>query len=328
LTCSSNSGTPYANEFTLNELRTIIDDAQKLGTRTIIFSGGEPFEHAHLIELCKNAKRRDLGVCIYTSGNISLKDYSVGPISKSALSYLKKIPVDRIIFGLQGHTEEIHDSITCVHGSFNNAVISIRRAVKESIPTEIHFVPVKLNYRTLPEMVMLAKKLGTEQISVLRFVAQGRGKANENTLRLEADELLDLKSILREIVTSRVLRVRVGAPYNAFGLFKENYCTAGRSRATIRADGFVFPCEAMKELPYNTDNDLNRRNLREIWENSTIFHEARNFMYLIGNSECRACSMFARCKGGCPAQRLISGISVQNYPDPYCLVTQVIVKDV
>jgi len=328
LICSSNGGIPYSNELTVNELKTIISEVQELGTQTIIFSGGEPFEHPSLIELCKHAKCHALGVCFYTSGNVRNKDCSIGPIEESALSYLKKMSVDKMIFGLQGPTDEIHDSITGVQGSFTNAITSIKRTIRNSIPAEIHFVPVKLNYRTLPQMIALAKSLEVDQISVLRFVAQGRGEANESILRLETHEQLILKSILREVVASKNPCVRVGAPFNTFGLFEQNYCTAGISRATIRADGFVFPCEAMKELPYRIDNDLRRKSLKEIWENSAIFQQARNFAHLIDKSACRKCAMFARCKGGCPAQRLISGVPIQSYPDPYCLATEVLVKNV
>lgn len=327
LMCSSYGGIPYPNELTLDELKRIIDDAHGLGTQTIIFSGGEPFEHPHLIDLCEHAKRYDLGVCIYTSGNVRSEDYSIKPIGESLLSYLKKISINKMIFGLQGPNAEVHESITGVKGSFTNTIISIRRVVRESIPTEIHFVPVKLNYRTLPRMIMLAKKLQVDKISVLRFVMQGRGEANNKMLSLDPHELLALKLILREMLASKTPRVRIGAPFNAFGLSEENYCTIGKSRATIRADGFVFPCEAMKELPYCLDNNLRRRSLKEVWEESKIFREARAFASIISRSLCRNCKEFAQCKGGCPAQRLLSGASIMDHVDPYCLTIEVTTRN-
>lgn len=329
LICSSNGGVPYPNELTVDELKRIIDDAQELGTQTIIFSGGEPLEHPHLIEICKYAKLYDLDVSIYTSGNVrARKDHSTKPISEGIISYLKDLPINKMIFGLQGPTDNIHDSITGVQGSFANAIASIKRVIRESIPAEIHFVPVKPNYRALPQMVRLAKMLQVDQISLLRFVAQGRGEDNNSSLRLESHELILLKSIIGEMLASRTPRVRIGAPFNAFGFSEKNCCTAGKSRATIRADGFVFPCEAMKELHYCSDNYLRKKGLREIWEKSALFQEARNFMHLIGRSSCRNCKMFVKCKGGCPAQRLISGASIENDFDPYCFATEVIAQNV
>jgi len=327
LICSSNGGIPYPNELTFYELKRIIDDAHELGTRTVIFSGGEPFEHTCLIELCEHAKSNDLGVCIYTSGNVSDKDCSTKPIDESTLSYLRKIPINKMIFGLQGPNEEVHDSITRVRGSFSNTMISIKRVVRESIPTEIHFVPVKMNYRTLPQMIELAKKLKVDKISVLRFVAHGRGKANNSILKLEPDEQLVLKSILREMLASKTPCIRIGAPFNTFELLEGSYCTAGKTRATIRADGFAFPCEAMKELQHCLDNDLHRRSLKEVWEESAIFRESRNFVFIISKSLCRSCEKFAQCKGGCPAQRFLSGVSMVDHGDPYCLATEVAIKN-
>lgn len=327
LMCSSNGGIPHPNELTVYELKRIIDDAHELGTRTIIFSGGEPFEHPYLIELCEHAKCYDLGVCIYTSGNVSSEDYSIKPIDESTLSYLRKISINKIIFGLQGPNKEVHDSITGVQGSFSNTIISIKRVVRESTPAEIHFVPVKMNYKTLPRMITLAKKLQVDKISVLRFVAHGRGEANNSILKLEPHEQLVLKSILREMLASKTPRVRIGTPFNVFGLLEGSYCTVGKTRATIRADGLVFPCEAMKELQYCLDNDLHKRSLKEVWEESTIFRESRNFVSIINGSSCRNCKKFAQCKGGCPAQRLLSGASMTDHGDPYCLATEVNIRN-
>ena len=326
LICSSTGGPPYSNELTIDELKRIIDEAQGLGTKTIIFSGGEPLEHPHLIDLCRHATHYDLDICVYTSGNIKGKDCAIDAISKVALSFLKNVPIDKMIFGLQGPTNEIHDSITGVYGSFDNAVRSIKRAVEESIPIEIHFVPVKQNYRTLPQMVMLARELRADKISVLRFVPQGRGKSGDS--RLDAHELPALRSILEKVLSSKILPIRLGTPFNAFGLTEGNQCTAGRSRATIRADGFVFPCEAMKQFPSHDDNNLRRRSLEEIWQKSAIFQEARDFLHVISSSSCRNCKIFTKCRGGCPAQRLVLGNSIGDSPDPYCLACEVISKNV
>jgi radical SAM protein with 4Fe4S-binding SPASM domain len=326
--CSSNGGVPYANELSRDMLERIIEDSHELGAKTVVFSGGEPFEHPDLIELCEHAKNLDLEVCIYTSGNASGWNNSIEPIDKKTLSHLKKISIDKLIFGLQGPDDKVHDLITEVHGSFKNAILSMKRAKAQFIETEIHFVPVKPNYMFLPKMIMLAKSLQVNVISVLRFVAQGRGKVNNNVLRLDPHDLVILKSMLQEMVAFKKPTVRTGSPFNTFGFFGENHCTAGKSRATIRADGFVFPCEAMKELPCYPDNNLHEKTLKEIWERSVIFEESRRFERFIMESTCRNCEIFARCRGGCPAQRLISGGSIKNSTDPYCLAREVVAENV
>lgn len=327
LICSSEGGSPYRNELALSELKGLISDAHELGTQTICFSGGEPLEHPHIVELCRHSKCLGLNVYIYTSGNSSTDDHSPEPIKSDMLTQLAELSVNKIIVGLQGPNKEVHESITRVQGSFQNAVISIQKAVKKSIPVEIHCVPVKLNYEALPEMIDLANRLGVEKISILRFVPQGRGKTYQSLLSLRSSDLLTLKSILKRMIESKTSCVRIGAPFNAFGL-SEACCTVGESRATVRADGLVFPCEAMKQLPYSFDNDLHTKSLQEIWEKSEIFRDARAFASLMKRTKCVNCKKLQKCGGGCPAQRLTSSKHLQSCPDPYCLEKEVAVTNV
>ena len=320
LICSSEGGSPYKNELTTNHLRKIISDANDLGARNICFSGGEPFEHPEIIQLCEYSKSMGLNVHVYTSGNTRTKLNLLNPIDENLMIRAKN-SVDMIIAGLQGPTAEAHELITRVHGSFKNAISSIERAIRQSIPVEIHFVPVRMNYRSLPEMIELAKKLKVNRISVLRFVPQGRGKTYNSLLSLEPTDVLSLKSILENISVSEGPQVRIGAPFRVLGLSKA-HCTAGENRATVRADGLVFPCEALKEMPCSS-NDLKTRGLREIWQESKIFTDARAFASLAKNRKCANCKKFDRCVGGCPAQRLNLGGHMEDCLDPYCPETKV-----
>jgi len=298
-------------------------DARELGTRTIIFSGGEPFEHPNLVELCGTAKDHGLHVQIYTSGNVS-HDSAIVPISEETISDLRHLYIDKMVFGLHRATARVHDSMTKIRGSYRNAIISIRRCWEKLIPVEINTVPTKINFETLPELLALAERLHVERISVLRFVAQGRGELNSDMLTLEPHESRKLRSILTRMLSSNEPSVRVGAPFNVFCIFGGNYCTAGKTRATIRADGYVFPCEALKQQQQYSDNNLRAGSLKQIWERSAIFREARHFADLISKSRCRYCSMFSKCKGGCPAQRLISDCSI----DPLCPMIKAIAYNV
>jgi radical SAM protein with 4Fe4S-binding SPASM domain len=325
LICSSEAGTPYQNELSTSQIKKVIKDSKKLGTKNVCFSGGEPFEHPDIVELCRYAKSLGLEVHIYTSGNIRDKCNFLCPISEDLLIQVRD-SIDKIIIGLQGPNAESHESITRVKGSFENAIASIEKAAKHSIPVEIHFVPVRLNYKYLPEIVNFSKKAGIARVSILRFVPQGRGKIFNDLLSLNKDELLSLKSILADIAKSKSSNVRIGAPFAVLGV-SQSSCTAGENRATIRADGLVFPCEALKQMSF-TSNNLNLQNLKEIWENSQVFRDARNFTFAARNSACSKCSKFEQCGGGCPAQSLNQRYASSNFSDPYCIEKEVALIDV
>jgi pyrroloquinoline quinone biosynthesis protein E len=328
LICSSNGGSSYTNELGTDELKRIISDAHTLGATTVSFSGGEPLEHSHITDLCRYAKKQALNVNVYTSGNALNENHLIGPIDENILASFERMRLDKMIFGLQGPDEKVHDMITGVNGSFRNVIASIKRTVKRAIPTEIHSVPVRLNYKSLPRLVVLARKLQIRQISLLRFVPQGRGEINKDILSLNRQELLTLKSMVKKMLDSKDPKIRIGAPFNAFGFSVGVRCAIGRSRATVRADGCVFPCEAAKELQGSFDNDLHTRSLRDIWENSRLFEEARNISHLIDKTVCKECRSFGKCGGGCLAQRFVRGSEERKILDPYCLKAGVIPKDV
>ncbi|MGD0643587.1 MAG: radical SAM protein [Candidatus Bathyarchaeia archaeon] len=325
LICSSEAGLPYKKELSTSQIKKVIKEAKELGTKNVCFSGGEPFEQPDIVELCQYAKSLALEVHVYTSGNTRNKCNLLCPISEDLLIQVKD-SIDKIIVGLQGPNAESHESITRVRGSFENAISSIEKAAKNCIPVEIHFVPVRLNYKLLPEMVNFSKKTGIVRVSVLRFVPQGRGKIYSNLLSLNKDELLSLKNILASIAKSSSPRVRIGAPFAVLGV-SQSACTAGENRATIRADGLVFPCEALKQMSF-TSNNLNLQNLKEIWENSQVFRDARNFNSTARNGACSKCNKFERCRGGCPAQSLNQRYALSNFSDPYCFEKEVALIDV
>lgn len=319
LICSSNGGKPHQNELKLDEWLKVIDDAIDLGANSFLISGGEPFCSSFLKEICKHISERKRKIAIYTSGNIIKKGKVISLEEEDYKDILEFSP--RLVFNIQGPNEEIHEAITCKKNSFKNAIASISNAIKLGLITEIHFVPVLLNYQTLPEVVSLAEELGVKKVSVLRFVAQERGSQNDKILELEEKNVIELKKILSNISNQSSI-LRIGTPFSAFGLTKNYECTAGKDRMTIRFDGLVVPCEGMKFLAeqYN-DNNIREKTLREIWDNSKLFKDARTFQNSIVRLECEKCGLFIKCKGGCSAQIILLGRKNLKTSEPYCIKT-------
>lgn len=314
--CSSDGGAPCENELGLDQWIRIIEEASVLGTRTIIFSGGEPFSSPWLLPLCKRTRKRSMDVCVYTSGNIEnggLRSLEQGP-----LTLLRECGVRKLIFSLHGPNAAIHESMTRVPGSFGNTLASIRDSIELGFNVEIHFVPTRLNYRHLSDVVSLANKLQAARVSILRFVAQGRGRINRSFLDFTADQLTELRTLLEDARQTSSVDVRIGAPFSALLLSDCARCSAGLDRATIRSDGMVYPCEAFKNLPHYQASSIVNRTLKWIWENDYAFQQARQSAVLIAKSRCIQCHAFARCRGGCPAQRIVSGHTVLDSPDPIC----------
>lgn len=313
LICSSNGGEAHPLELSLDKWIEVINESIELGAQSFLISGGEPFSSSYFKTICEYLSEKDVSLSIYSSGNYN-DGRELHPLRYDDLVFVSNLGSIRLVFSLEGSNEVTHDFMTCVEGSYHNTISSIRRAVGLGIDTEIHFVPTQVNYKELPDVVSLASNLGVTKISVLRFVSQGRGSKNAENLQLNDEDLLILREIFHQLNGSP--RVRIGSPFNSFLLNKNYQCNAGKKRMTIRYDGLVVPCEAMKFLAeeYN-DNDVKLFTLKDIWYQSKLFQLARNFHKTL-NPECVSCEFLSKCWGGCPAQRLLGGNLLSM--DPYC----------
>ena len=319
LLCSSNGGHAYNKELDLENIKRIIDESIQLGVNHINLSGGEPLIHPFIADICSYIIERGLTVDVYTCGNIIAKDSKINPINNELLSLLKKAPIDKLVFSIHGNSPQIHDKMTTKRGSFNILLESIKRSVKLGFYTELHFVPTKINYKSLPEIMVLLKSLNVDKISVLRFVPQGRGRTNKEKLELNPEEINELRQMLselREIYPQSMFRV--GSPFNCFHLCNPTLCSAGINKATIKADASVVPCVSMKEFTSReNDNNLWKNTLSDIWNHSCLFEDIRNTYAKIQKSNCKNCIYFKNCRGGCLTQRLINNLEGK---DPYCLM--------
>ena len=85
---------------------------------------------------------------------------------------------------------------------------------------------------------------GINELRVLKFVPQGRGRQNQKDLQLNNDELLDFVKYVEQL-TSDTTTIKIGIP-----LLSENQhiCTAGYDKVVIRYDGQILPCPAFKDI--------------------------------------------------------------------------------
>jgi radical SAM protein with 4Fe4S-binding SPASM domain len=316
LHCSSEGGEPLNDELTIKDWKQIINNSIELGSSIVSFSGGEPLDYQEFIELVKFAKSKGLKVYVYTCGNIHSKK-DLGAVSIKQLKQLKKLRVDKLIYNVQGSSSHIHDSITGKYKSFQNVFKSIRESVSLGLYTEIHFVPMKINYQEIERTVKLARESNVNKVSFLRFVPQGRGEKYKNKLQLEGNEIYNLRKILQR-VRQNSDNIRLGAPFNCFLIDNDSKCSAGKDKILIKPEGTVVPCVAFKNVSnFNNGNNVREKSLKDIWENSEIFETIRKVSK--NESYCSKCDSFNLCNGGCPAQKSLAYQDFYNNADPYCL---------
>lgn len=171
-------------------------------------------------------------------------------ISKLELSRLKSFGLAKIVFDYQAYE---HDTDAYLMGRDRNKhaclLTSMFNASVVGLSTDVHFIPMKPNYHEISDILEMLEIAKIEQISILKFVPQGRGLVNVSDLMLSEEEL---KQFFRSLNLSRSLfsgKIRIGIPLMGES---DHKCNAGLEKLDIKFDGTVLPCPAFKELDIET----------------------------------------------------------------------------
>lgn len=254
------------------------------GIQEISFSGGEPFLHPNLFDMIKYCKNLGIRVVLFTSGvrrnkhmtpeqiemlkrqvkdrhkdlpeekrlkfikreleiYMYYNDKQFSAISRKEMEYLKYIGLDKIVFDFQGAERETYGYLMG-KDHFLEVEQSIIRAASVCLDTDVHFVPMKLNYKELPDLIELLNIAEIKNLSLLNFVPQGRGKTNQNELMMTEEEMREFAAIYERCKNTFKGYLRVGIPLLSDDKHK---CTAGLDKLVIKYDGTVLPCPAFKE---------------------------------------------------------------------------------
>jgi len=323
--CSSNAHSGNTTQLPREIVLSLVNQAAELKVKSIVFSGGEPLLWPWLDEAVSACKVHGLRCSLYSTGIDLIGD------GAQKILYLKTCGLKRVIFSLYSPFKEHHEEITRKIDSFDKTVTTMRIIGDGAIEREMHFVPLKRNYKHLLKLVELAKDLGVQRISILRFVPQGRGetlkKSHEMLMHKETVELRNLILRCRE---NTDVKIRLGSPYNIMMLNNDVDCIAAWRTLCIGPNGNVYPCDAFKNIepcdigledPYN---NILSHSLRECWEQSVYLGVVRHYLTTRFEEPCSNCPDLERCKSGCLAQKVLDQESIEEgniakRPDPLCL---------
>ena len=189
----------------------------------------------------------------------------------------------------------------------------------------VHFVPMKPNFRELEKIVQLCYVLNIDEIGILRFVPQGRGRTNRQLLELTINEF---EKVVKEMVKLKHQfkkpLLRIGRPFNFCSLFywpsEIQMCDAGKTKCLIKPNGDVVPCPAFKQNPEFIAGNVKNESLINIWNNSQVWELFRHFNYEQLSEPCKTCYYLPHCQGRCHAQRILSYGNIYYGPDPHCFI--------
>jgi Fe-coproporphyrin III synthase len=224
---------------------------ERLSTRVVVLSGGEPLLHREWSEIAALLKSMGLEVWLLTAGLALAKH------ARRAAELF-----DRITVSLDGTDRETYAAIRGLD-AFDKVSEGIRAAAGYGMAPSLRVTLQRANYRQLPAFVDLARAVGARQVSFLAVDvanphAFGRAADFISDLALRAEDLPILDEILcsmeighaenfrsRFIAESPPKLKRILQYFRAL-LGHDAYppvrCNAPEFSAVIGADGRVQPC--------------------------------------------------------------------------------------
>lgn len=272
--CSSWSSLDKTEALNFDTICGIVDDAVELGAEQINVSGGEPFLRTDIISIIDYIKSKGLKIRLYTSGIY----YSQGfqSIPDTLLEAIAG-KVDTLIFNFETAISDLYAKIMgTVPGNLLLIEETIKKATNLGITVEAHLVPMKCNYREIPQTLELVYSQGVSKVSLLRFVQQGRSVENVEVAVLAKEEEEALKEMLKDLSRKYGDQLRLGKPYRSE---RFSTCWTGTIRLAVRYDGFVFPCGSFKDgmMTFKgfAPENIREKSLSEIYRDSEYIKAVR-----------------------------------------------------
>ena len=264
---SLSGGEPFLHP----ELARMVSYSTDLGIKTVIFTSGVKVRKTLTID----EKKTIIAECKERLATIDKDDERsidavmgfyeklLNPpifscIEREELMRYKELGLSKIVFDMQGYGQET-DTYLMGRRCFSQQALfrSLLNATLVGLDVDVHFIPMKPNFREIGDILELLELAAVKNISLLNFVPQGRGLKNREELELNnvvlASSFLPTKAtlspfkILNDTLASKIYtgKVRVGIPLQDETTHK---CNAGLEKLDIKYDGTVLPCPAFKEL--------------------------------------------------------------------------------
>lgn len=294
-------------DFTTQEGKDLLAEIADFSKPVIVLSGGEPLMRSDIFELAEYGTSLGLRMCMATNGAL---------VTDEICKKMKQADIKMVSLSLDGSTAAIHDDFRQCAGAFDGVIRAAEIFRRNGQKFLINSSFTKRNQHDIADTFKLAKSLGATAWYMFMIVPTGRGEAimNELITKEDYEEILEWHYQQEKIEDDILMRPTCAPHYYRFvpqrakqeGIKFERRsltfstgggkgCIAAQSICLIDCFGNVKPCSYFHRVAGNVKTTP----FREIWDNSEIFNNLRNFKAYKG--KCGECEFINVC-GGCRAR--------------------------
>ncbi|MBI4846198.1 MAG: radical SAM protein [Candidatus Omnitrophica bacterium] len=261
----------------LDVVKKTIDDLALMGTKEIYFAGGgEPFMHAHIMEILEYVKAK--GLKCYINTNFTL-------VTENMVKRLVEIGVDHLVVSVWAGTAQTY-KLTHPNKSEEmfyqiKGMLKLLNSLKDNVPqVNVYNIIFNRNFKELPQMVDFALEAGADSLefTVIDTIPEATdtlildegqrlqvcGDCENIQKRLEGElkgkiKILQFEQFLRRVNNNAAQK----AEYDD-NILAEIPCYIGWIFARILADGNVNFCLKAHRIPVG---NIYAHSFSQIWNN-------------------------------------------------------------
>jgi MoaA/NifB/PqqE/SkfB family radical SAM enzyme len=189
-------------ELSTGEVRSLIDQARRLGAVYVVFAGGEPLMREDIVELVAHAHRRGLVTRINTNGLL---------FEPPLVARLKKAGLTQAGVSIDSPDAAVHDGLRGRPGAFATAVAGVRNLRRAGVLVQLMTYASRHNVPDgLKRVIALGRELGVFYVYLFFPTASGAWICAFDELLSEEEkarvrELADVRFVHVELATRRSL---------------------------------------------------------------------------------------------------------------------------
>lgn len=294
-------------DFTTEEGKKLLKEIADFSKPVVVLSGGEPLLRPDIFELAEYGTSLGLRMCMASNGAL---------VTDDVCEKMKKADIKMVSLSLDGSTAAVHDDFRSCEGAFDGVVNAAALFRKHGQKFLVNSSFTKRNQHDIANTFKVAKSLGATAWYMFMIVPTGRGEEimSELISKEDYEEILDWHYHQEKLEDDILMRPTCAPHYyrivpqkaKAEGVKFERRsltfstgggkgCIAAQTICLIDCFGNVKPCSYF----HRTAGNVKTTPFREIWENSEIFKDLRNFKAYKG--KCGECEYINVC-GGCRAR--------------------------
>jgi MoaA/NifB/PqqE/SkfB family radical SAM enzyme len=276
LHCCTNSSPRVSTSRELSDehVRLAIADFPKVPVLEVMFSGGEPFLRANIVDFIERSKA--VGADVYIASNGTM-------ITPDVAQSLRRIGIKRIDISLDGDTPDIHNSVRVHATAFDRTISGIAACVASELPIRVSTMVTPKSAPRFREFVDLVVKLGVTNL-VASCVQPSSGRAaNYPELWLESSRMSEIQQDIGKVRASFSSQIKIDCRFVEDYSLGPTACLAGLQILHISPHGDVSPCSWLFKL--NKDR-FSLGNLRSLSLADCVANVPRVMGEYLHHSEC------------------------------------------